>query len=307
MQTAQPTERFTVTRHPPAGGERARQERIFQRNADLTARFGANIREFYAAMHSLTPMAVGVECSEVSKPEARGWWVRPHDSGTRAILFIHGGGYHLGDATSYRGFASQIAVRTRCPVFVMDYPLAPEHPFPAAFDAAVEARNWLAASGIDQLAIIGDSAGGGLALALLHEPMPTGRLASVVVFSPWTDLALTGQSFNDPSTRDPVFKPAILSNLANAYLAGADPKDPRASPLYGIPDDLPPLAIQIGTEELLLDDSRRYAERAASRGGVVALEIFEGMHHVFQANAGILETADRALDSACQFVTAHWI
>jgi monoterpene epsilon-lactone hydrolase len=309
MQTTRQTElkNFSVTRHPLAEGERARQEKIFRRNADLAGRFGTNIREFYAAMVSQTEIAAGVVCAEVSEPEAKGWWVRPRDSGgARAILYIHGGGYRLGDAASYRGLASQIAARARCPVFVMDYPLAPEHRFPAAFDAAVKACNWLAANGIDQFAIIGDSAGGGLALSVLNEPMPKSRLASVVVFSPWIDLALEGQSFNDPTMRDPVFQPAILADAATLYLAGADPKDPRASALYGIPDDLPPIAIQVGSEELLLDDSRRYAELAASRGGEVALDIFEGMHHVFQSNAGSIETADRAIDSVAQFVTAHW-
>ena len=309
MKTKNRTElkQFTVTRHPLEAGERERQEEIFRRSGALAARFGTDVRGFYAEMRSLTEMAAGIVSSEVSEPGAKGWWIRPSDSAAdRAILFIHGGGYHLGDAASYRGFASQIAVRTGCPVFVMDYPLAPEQRFPAAFDAVVQALDWLAASGIRQIAIVGDSAGGGLALSVLAEPILKGRLVSVVVFSPWTDLAFTGQSFNDPNTRDPVFQPVVLSNLANLYLAGADPKDPRASPLYGIPDDLPPIAIQIGSEELLLDDSQRYAELAANRGGVVTLDIFEGMHHVFQANAGSLETADRALDDACQFVAAHW-
>lgn len=216
LKTSQQTElnRFTVTHHPLGAGERERQENIFKRNADLAVHFGAELRGFYSAMLSQTEMASGVTCSEILETEARGWWVRPPNSGTRAILYIHGGGYHMGDAASYRGIASQIAFRTDCPVFVMDYPLAPEHRFPAAFDTALKARDWLGANGIAQLAIIGDSAGGGLALSLLSEPMRVGRLASVVVFSPWTDLALTGQSFNDPNKQDPVFKPARLSGLA---------------------------------------------------------------------------------------------
>jgi monoterpene epsilon-lactone hydrolase len=213
----------------------------------------------------------------------------------------------LGSAEAYRGFASQIAIRAGVAAFVLDYPLAPEHPFPAAFDAAVAARRWLGTQGVTQLASVGDSAGGALALAALH---PSGSqapaIAAIAVFSPWIDLALSGASFASAETHDPIFQPQILSDAAATYLGGADPRDGRASPLYAVPSDLPPLIIQVGTDELLLDDARRYAQAAAEKGGEVRLEIFEGLHHVFQSSTRELPSARRALDNVAGFLSSHW-
>ena len=295
------------TNHPLRDGERDRQRALLQRNARLMTEFAEDIRGGYAAVAALTPQATGITFSEESTAEASGWWSIPErPSRDRAILFIHGGGYHLGDASSYRGLTSQLAMRTNCSVFSADYPLSPENRFPAAFEAIVQARNWLSAQGFSQIALVGDSAGGGLALATLSEPLSSGTVASVVVFSPWTDLALTGASFNDPETQDPIFTPSMLADLAKSYLHGADPKDRRASPIYGIPDHLPPLAIQVGSDELLLDDSRQYAKLAAERSRIVALDIFIGMHHVFQRDVGSIETAELALELAAQFINGHW-
>jgi monoterpene epsilon-lactone hydrolase len=191
--------------------------------------------------------------------------------------------------------------------FVVDYPLAPEHRFPAAYDAALAARRWLTAEGVDQVALVGDSAGGGLALAAAGE-LGAGApaVAAVVVFSPWVDLALTGPSFWDPNTRDPIFKPGRLAASAATYLGGADARDGRASPLYSVSATLPPLAIQVGSNELLLDDARRYAVAAAEKGGEVSLDIFEGLHHVFQQSVGDLPSAGRARDAAGRFLSRHW-
>ncbi|WP_109488500.1 alpha/beta hydrolase [Occallatibacter savannae] len=295
------------TNHPLREGERDRQRALLQRNASLMAEYGGDRRGGYAAVAALTPLATGITFSEEFTAQASGCWSIPERPlRDCAILFIHGGGYHLGDARSYRGLTSQLATRTNCAVFSADYPLSPENRFPAAFEAIVQARNWLSAQGISQIALVGDSAGGGLALATLGEALPNGTVASVVVFSPWTDLALTGASFRDPETHDPIFTPSMLADLAESYLHGADTKDRRASPLYAIPDHLPPLAIQVGSDELLLDDSRRYAKLAAKIGGIVALDIFMGMHHVFQRDAGSIETADFALDLTAQFINAHW-
>ena len=295
------------TNHPLRDGERDRQRALLQRNARLMTEFAEDIRGGYAAIAALTPQAAEITFYKESTAQASGWWSIPErPMRDRAILFIHGGGYHLGDASSYRGLTSQLAMRTNCSVFSADYPLSPENRFPAAFEAIVQARNWLSAEGFSQIALVGDSAGGGLALATLSEPLSSGAVASVVVFSPWTDLALTGASFHAPETRDPILTQSMLADLAKSYLHGANPKDRRASPLYGIPDCLPPLAIQVGSDELLLDDSRQYAKHAAERGGIVALDIFAGMHHVFQRDVGSIETAELALDLAAQFINGHW-
>ena len=262
-------------------------------------------RAVYDAMIAQTPIAEGVALDAVNESEAQGWWVRPqgtrHD---RAILFLHGGGYSVGTAAAYRGFASQLAVRSASTVFVADYPLAPENPFPAAYDAALAAFHWVGRQGTPQVALAGDSAGGGLALALLGAA-DTQPVAAVAVFSPWTDLALTGDSFSDPGTNDPVFQPQAVAGLAAAYLSGANAKDPRASPLYGIPENPPPIFIQVGQDELLLDDARRYAAGAAARGGHVRLDVYEGLHHVFQRAVQILPSARHALDDAAEFLSRH--
>ena len=295
-------------RHALQDGERDQQARIFQRNALLNDLYPENRRLMYAAMSAQAPLADAVSIEPVQTPEVRGWWVRPENPLPRkAIFYVHGGGYHLGDARSYLNFVSHIAVKTRCAVFSIDYALAPEHRFPAAYDDVRQALSWFAEQDVKEYVAMGDSAGGGLVLAVIGQrPVSGAALASVVVYSPWTDLSNSGASFNDPATHDPVFVPAVLKGLAGSYLDGADALDPRASPLFGIPGQLPPLCIQVGADELLLDDSVRYAEGAASKGHSVRLDIFEGMYHVFQRDVGVLHTASVALAQAAAFITASW-
>ncbi|THD64491.1 MAG: alpha/beta hydrolase [Phenylobacterium sp.] len=296
------------TRRALPPDERQTEQDVLAGIGRLFSDFVGTRRQAYDAMTSETPIAEGVEMQAIDRDGVRGWWVRragaPAD---RAILFLHGGAYMLGSAQAYRGFASQIAVRAGVAAFIPDYPLAPEHPFPAAPQAAVAALRWLADEGVSQAALVGDSAGGALALAALAgagEPSPA--VASVVAFSPWIDLALSGPSFASPDTHDPIFQPELLAGAAAAYLASADPKDGRASPLYAVPDALPPLLIQVGEDELLLDDARRYAAAAAEKGGEVRLDIFEGLHHVFQRSTRELPSARRALDEAAAFLSGRW-
>ena len=291
---------FIETRHPLPEDERQIEQSVLAGIGQHFATFVGTMRQSYDAMTAQTPIADGVGLEFVDDDGVQGWWVRPAGARRdRAILFIHGGAYMLGSAEAYRGFASQLAVRTGVPAFVLDYPLAPEHPFPAAYDASVAARRWLGTQGITQIALAGDSAGGALALAALRgaEDDPA-AIAAVVVFSPWVDLTLSGQSFSDPATHDPIFKRPVLSGAAEKYLAGTTAEDGRASPLYAVPDRLPPLAIQVGTDELLLDDAVRYAKAASAKGGEVRLDIYEGLHHVFQRSTEQLASARRALDAA---------
>lgn len=292
----------TVT-HALRSGDREQADRIFQRNAGLAQLYPEDRRTFYATMAAQAPLADSVSVEPVSHNEARGWWIRPTSPDPdAAIFFVHGGGYHLGDAKSYLGFASQIAVMTNRVVFSVDYALAPEKRFPAAFEDVRKARDWFVSQGFTQYSAIGDSAGGGLVLAIADDPVLGAKLASIVVFSPWTDLSNRGASFRDPHTFDPVFQPAILDGLAKSYLDGADPRDPKASPLYGAAAALPPINVQVGSNELLLDDSVRYAELAAGKGTHVRLDIFEGMYHVFQRDVGTLKTARVALEIAARFI-----
>ena len=291
------------TWHELSGQEREAEQAFLAESNRLAAQNTLPRRAFYDAMVARTPLFTEVSLEQVDRDGVRGWWIRPSNvQDGRVILFLHGGGYGLGSAEAYCGLASQLAGRSGLAVFAADYPLAPEHPFPAAYDAGLSALRWISHRDGRQVALAGDSAGGGLALALLADSAFRPAIASVAVFSPWTDLALTGPSFSSPDTRDPIFKPETVTGLAANYLAGADPRDRKASPLYGVPDSLPPLLIQVGTDELLLDDARRYADLAAQKGGEVQLHTYEGLHHVFQRAVPVVPSAGRALDHAAAFL-----
>lgn len=290
-----------ITR-PLEGADHEAERALLTKFADFWGNSQGDPRVIYD-----TPMAAGVDFEEVTADGVRGWWCRPRGAHPgRAILFLHGGSYVMGSATAYRGFASQIAQRTNAATFVLDYPLAPEHPLPSALDNAALARSWLTAQDVQRIAIVGDSAGGGLALAMLGSGNIAGSppVVGCVVFSPWTDLALTGATISNPDVQDPLLTREELAESARQYVGGRDLSDPKASPLYGVPAELPPLYIQVGTNELLLDDAQRYAALAASRGGRVRLEVWEDLHHVFQLNVKELESSRRALDEAAAFLTA---
>ncbi len=288
--------------------ERQRESALREKFADFWRSATGDIRSIYDSFVSASPVAEEVVFEAVEQSGIHGWWVRPVQSGkthTQAILYIHGGGYVLGSATAYRGFVSQLVGRTGVPTFVIDYPLAPEAILPSAPEAALAAWNWLVTQGFTQIAIVGDSAGGGLALVTLAELTKESRDVSPIAglaFSPWTDLTFTGASMKDPSITDPLISYEYLQDCAHKYLGAVDAGNPLASPLFGHMNNLPPVLIQVGTDERLLDDSRQYAERAMTAGVSVQLEIWEGMHHVFQLDVAHLESSRRALDHAADFL-----
>lgn len=296
------------TRHPLPDDERPIAEAVLTEVHRLFANSGGDQRTAYDTMFAATPIAEAVALEEVDRDGIRGWWLRPNGAPPdRAILYLHGGAYMLGSAKAYRGLASQIAARAGIATFVADYPLAPEHAFPAAPKAVAVVRQWLATQGVSQIALVGDSAGGGLSLGVLGDNTTTfPSITAIAVLSPWLDLAMTGASVHSPDIRDPIFQPEILIGAAATYLAGGDPKDGRASPLYAVPASLPPLLIQVGSDEILLDDSRRYAQLAAAKGGEARLEVFDGLHHVFQSATKELPTARHALDAVATFLNRHW-
>lgn len=286
--------------------ERARVSRLREHFANFWTSASGDPRTIFDAFISATPVRDDVSLEAVNAEDVRGWWVRPRSSKpARAILFIHGGGYVQGSAEAYRGFVSQLVSRAQVPAFVMDYPLAPEATLPAAPDAALRAWRWLVDQGFKQIAIVGDSAGGGLGLVTLveisthayGEPPVAG-----VVFSPWTDLSFSGASMTDPAVADPLINYEYLQDFAQKYLGGMDASSPIASPLFGELRGLPPLMIQVGTDERLFDDSRQFAGRAARSGVAVRLEVWEGMHHVFQLSVEQLESSKAALDRAASFL-----
>jgi epsilon-lactone hydrolase len=267
-----------------------------QPKADL----GPAGRAAFDELMEKTPSAEGVTYEAATVGGVPGWWCRPAaaDVGP-AILYLHGGAYVLGSAQAYRHFAGQFASRANAPVFATDYGLAPERPFPAAVEDAEAAYRGLASAGFSRIAAIGDSAGGGLALimaarmAQAARDRETLRPVAVCVMSPWTDLALTGDSVKTRAGHDPMLSRRSLEDARQLYLEQASAQDPRVSPLYG---DL------AGAPPILLDDARRYADWSSKSGSEVELHIWQGMAHVFPANLAILEAAREALDIAGEFL-----
>jgi monoterpene epsilon-lactone hydrolase len=286
--------------------ECVRERVLRERFASFWGSASGEPRAIYDEFISASPLTADVTLDAVDQDGARGWWVRPqHAHPAQAILYIHGGGYVQGSAKAYRGFVSQIVSRTQVPALVIDYPLAPEATLPAGPTAALTAWRWLIDQGFKQIAVVGDSAGGGLTLVTLAVVSRLTQGAAPiagVVFSPWADLAFTGTSMTDPAVDDPLISYDYLRDCARKYLGGVDATDPLASPLFGELRGVPPLLIQVGTDERLLDDSQQFAQRAARAGVSVQLEVWEGMHHVFQLDVAHLESSRVALDRAASFL-----
>jgi monoterpene epsilon-lactone hydrolase len=225
------------------------------------------------------------------------------------IVYFHGGVYVLGDAAQAAGLAAQLGARTSARVLSVDYRLAPEHPYPAAADDALAAYRALLQAGADPagLAFAGESAGGGLAVATLVSardhglPLP----AAVLVMSPYADLTLAGATMDTKRAADPLLSRDNLQARVGDYTAGHDPALPLISPVFADLAGLPPLIIQAGTHEVLLDDAIRLARQAAVADVAVTLDITPGVPHVFQAYYPILDEAAAALDRAGQLLSAH--
>ena len=235
-----------------------------------------------------------------------GEWVRArgHERPSLTLLYLHGGGYTTGSPATHRALTGHLAARCDARVFAADYRLAPEHPFPAAVDDAVAAWRGLRGEGVDagRIAIAGDSAGGGLAVATalrlreLGEPLPR----ALVLLSPWVDLTLERLSVAPPG--ELMLTLPWVRECADSYVAGADARHPLISPIEADVEGLPPTLVQVGTDELLLPDSRRLCERLRAAGVFVELSEFPRRWHVFQAHAGVLADADRALAAVGRFL-----
>jgi monoterpene epsilon-lactone hydrolase len=236
-----------------------------------------------------------------------GLWAKPMRSRKgAAILHAHGGWFNLGTARAYRNFVGQIAASAGVDAFIPDYRLAPEHPFPAAITDIEACYRGLIGKGINKIAVTGDSAGGALALVLLAIASQDykGRMAPVgaVAVSPVTDLALTGETYQTRAEADPYFTKPQVAGLVSAYLGATDATNPLASPLYGDLRGLPPIRIHVGDDELLLDDSRRYAERAVEAGVDAKCDVWMGMPHGFVSGVAEFEAARQALKQIGDFL-----
>jgi epsilon-lactone hydrolase len=228
-----------------------------------------------------------------------GWWAKPARAQKEAaILHVHGGWFNWGTAKAFRNFAGHIALGAGADAFIPDYRLAPEHPFPAAVRDLEACYRGLVDRGIKKVALTGDSAGGDLVLVLLSIAPAVGA----VVFSPITDLALTGDSFNTRVEADPFFTKSQAAGLVGSYLRETDPKNPLASPLYADLTGMPPIRIHVGDDEVL-DDSRRFLERAVAAGVDARLDVWMGMPHGFVTNVGGFNAATRAIKASGVFLT----
>lgn len=229
---------------------------------------------------------------------------------SNVILYFHGGVYVIGSADATVPLASDLARRSRAKVVSVDYRLAPENPYPAAVEDARTAYKGLLSQGVEpsNIAVAGESAGAGLAVALMLAlrsaavPMPS----SAFLMSPYADLTLSGESIVGKRDVDPLFTEEVLRMRVSDYVADADASNPLISPIFGDLSGLPPLLIQVGSHELLLSDAVRLAKSAADDDVAVVLEVTPGVPHVFQGYAAFLDEGDAALNRAAEFLTSHF-
>jgi monoterpene epsilon-lactone hydrolase len=253
--------------------------------------------------------AKGIECSTVREGLVRGEWQVPAQLRSSACIFyLHGGGYMLGSPGMYRGITSRLAQLSGARLLSLDYRLAPEHPFPAPVEDALAAYEWLLGQGIDarKIVLAGDSAGGGLALALIHALKKRGSdlPGGAVVFSPYADLLATGNSVRENRERCAMFDDRSIPQAAAFYLQGQDACSALASPLYGDFDGFPPLWIHVSDTEIVRDDGIRIADKADRAGVEVHLRIWKNQPHAWPAFYPLLPQADDCLKETAAAVQA---
>jgi acetyl esterase/lipase len=271
----------------------------------------AERRERINEVGSTWPVAADITCTPAEFGGVKGEWTSAPDSDpSRVLLFFHGGGFCSGSVTSHRRLASEAgrAAGARC--LAIDYRLAPEHPFPAALEDALRAWLALKRSGIEarHIAVAGDSAGGALTVALANELREAGEQSPgcLWLISPWTDLTLSGATLASKNADDPLIHKPYLEELASAYVAGRiERRDPRVSVLFADLSNLPPILIQVGSDETLLADATRFAEAAGAANVAVTLEIWPRMIHAWPVWNGGLAEGREAIARAGTFIRGH--
>jgi acetyl esterase/lipase len=259
------------------------------------------------------PANPAVECVKVDIGGIPAEWVlAPGADPEVRLLYLHGGGYVSGAGAFYLPLAAHLSAAAGCAVLLPDYRLGPEYPFPAGLEDCLEAYRWLAATGPSgpeparAMFVAGDSAGGGMTLAVLLAlrdgglPLPAGGIG----LSPFTDLTLSGDSIRSEEGIDPIMHPRCLPDFVNRYVGAGQERDPLASPIFADFTGLPPLLIQVGEHEIIRDDSVRVAAKARADGVDVTLEVWEGMFHVFQSHEPLLPEARDAVAHIGEFMKA---
>jgi epsilon-lactone hydrolase len=263
------------------------------------------VREQFTPAHRLFPVPDDVDVSTVDAGGVPATWFRPPGADDVVLLYLHGGGFSVGSAHGYGELTARLARATGARAVFPEYRLLPEHPYPAAVDDVRAVWAWLREQGLDagRIVVAGDSAGGALAVALVVALRDAGQElpAGVVLFSPMLDLTASGESVDAREDRDPIFTAEDIRSVGRAYAGDADPRDPRVSPLFADLRGLPPLLVQVGTEETLFSDSERLVAAARAAGLDAALDVGHGMFHVYQSIADAPEAVD-ATDRAGGFL-----
>jgi phosphinothricin tripeptide acetyl hydrolase len=255
-------------------------------------------------------IALGVSYEPVDAGGVSAEWLSlTAASPNSAMIYLHGGCYATGSVETHRDLITRLSVAASMRVLGLNYRLAPAHPFPAAVEDAAAAYRWLLETGIEpaRIAIAGDSAGAGLALATTITTRDAGLPlpGAVACLSPWVDLAVTGVSMETKANEDPIVSREMLLGWGKLYLGDQDPRTPLASPLYADLRGLPPLLIQVGSAEVLLDDATRLADRASAAGVDTTLEVWPEMIHVWHSFAAILSEARQAIEGIGKFIRMH--
>jgi monoterpene epsilon-lactone hydrolase len=263
-------------------------------------------RAQYGRAERAFPTPADVAIDRVNTPDRPAEWLRPPGArADAAVLYLHGGGYVIGSPRSHRHLAAAIARASGTSALLPDYRLAPEHPFPAALEDAVAAYRWLL-RGIapGRIVVAGDSAGGGLTVATLLAVRDRGlpRPAAGVCISPWVDLTCSGATYATKTDVDPIVTREGVAAMAQMYVGAGDPKAPLVSPLYADLRDLPPLLIQVGSDEVLLDDALGLGERARAAGVETTIEEWPAMVHVWHWFLPMLDEAERAIAVIGNFI-----
>lgn len=271
--------------------------------ADLSLQ---GMRNNLDAMAKQFPPVPGVETEVVENDAVKGEWFRPAEAEEgRAILFIHGGGYMIGSIDSHRDLTARVAVAAKAPALSIHYRRAPEHPFPAAHEDVLAAYGWLLGTGVEpgKLAVVGDSAGAGLALSLCVRARDDGDVplpGALALMSPWVDLECESNSL--AKADDPVMTKEVVQMMAKAYVGEQDPRHPLISPLHADLSGLPPILVQVGGAEALHDEGEAFAERARAAGTDIEHEVWDDMFHAWHLFALMLDEGQQAIEKLGEFV-----
>jgi epsilon-lactone hydrolase len=283
------------------------QQKAFAQGA-AQAKSPQDLRAAMAAAFSAFPSAGEVKCEPVDANGVKAEWITANNAASdRVILYLHGGGYVMGSIDTHRELVARLSKAAQARALALDYRLAPENPFPAAVDDSITAYRWLLAQGYKpgRIVVAGDSAGGGLAVSTLlalrdiGAPSPAGAAC----ISPWVDFEAEGESMTSRAARDPLVSREMILSIAKMYMGeNGSLREPLAAPINAVLNDLPPLFIQVGDAETLLDDSTRLADHAEQAGVDVTLQIWEEMPHVWHLAAPVLPEGQEAIEKIGEFV-----